>query len=226
MQTRWHSFDSDSAWLAGALTHVADAERAALAARGEFHLVLAGGETPRRLYQALLEETHEWSRWRLWFGDERCLPPGHAERNSTLAEKLAGRVDAEHVHPIPGELGPRAAAAAYAETLADMAEFDLVLLGLGEDGHTASLFPGYRLDTTADAVPVFDAPKPPPERVSLSPSRLARAHQVLFLVRGAGKRVAVARWRAGDTLPAADIQPASGVDVLLGLEFPPSGVVS
>jgi len=95
---------------------------------------------------------------------------------------------------------------------------DDVLLGLGEDGHTASLFPGHdwgAVPGAPDALAVFDAPKPPPERVSLSAARLSRARQAVFLVSGAAKRQAVTLWRAGADLPARAIAPAAGVDILL-----------
>jgi 6-phosphogluconolactonase len=93
-----------------------------------------------------------------------------------------------------------------------------VLLGLGEDGHTASLFPGHdwgRHGDSPDVLAVADAPKPPPARVSLSANRLSNARQVLFLVEGAGKRDAIAAWKRGDGIPAASIAPAAGVDILL-----------
>jgi 6-phosphogluconolactonase len=225
MQTRWHPSDSDSTWLAKALAFVAQAEQEALAARGEFHIVLAGGNTPRMVYEALAREQHDWPSWRVWFGDERCLPAGHQERNSTMARAaLLDRVPVAAVHAIPGELGARAAAAAYAEELDGIPAYDLVLLGLGEDGHTASLFPGHAATGEVDAVAVFDAPKPPPERVSLSARRLSRARHVLFLVSGAGKRDALERWCAGEPIPATAIQPDTGVDVLLGPDIFLSGV--
>jgi len=226
MQTRWHSTESDSAWLAAALAFISRAEQEALAARGEFHIVLAGGGTPRTVYEALARERHEWPRWRVWYGDERCLPPDHPERNSAMARAaLLDRVPVAAVHPIPGELGARAAARAYAEELAGVPAFDLVLLGLGEDGHTASLFPGYvASQEEADAIAVFDAPKPPPERVSLSARRLSRARHVLFLLSGAGKRDALRLWCTGKSLPAAAIQPEAGVDVLLAPDLSTPGV--
>ena len=227
MQTRWHFSDSSQAWLAQALAFVDRAEREALAARGAFHIVLAGGGTPRVVYEALSREAHDWARWRVWFGDERCLPAEHPERNSTMARAaLLDRVAVAATHPIPAERGADAAAAAYAAELADIGDFDLVILGLGEDGHTASLFPGRMLATTADVVAVFDAPKPPPERVSLSAPRLSRARQVLFLVSGVGKRDALVRWKQGDpTIPATSIQPEAGVDVLLAPDLSTPGVL-
>lgn len=220
MQTRWEVAEDERDWLRRALTHVRLAETEALGARGEFHIVLAGGGTPRRLYAALAAEPHDWPRWQVWFGDERCLPVDHPERNSRMAATaLLERVPipAGQVHEIPAELGPIEAAAAYARALANVDEFDLVLLGLGEDGHTASLFPGQDWGDTedaADVLPVFDAPKPPAERVSLSARRLLRSRQVLFLVEGPSKHAALAAWRRGEAMPAAAVMPSVGVDVL------------
>jgi len=227
METRWHLATSPDDWLKLALDRIRRAETQALAGHGAFHIVLAGGSTPRRLYEALAREAHDWPRWQVWFGDERCLSPEDPERNSVLASAsllLGGAIPPAQVHVIPAELGPDAAAQAYALALGKTGDFDLVLLGLGEDGHTASLFPGHDWGTgpdTPDALPVRDAPKPPQNRVSLSASRLSRARQVLFLVAGAGKREAVARWQAGETLPASAITPPGGVDVLLSPESHP-----
>ena len=229
MDTRWHLAADMNDWLTQALDRVRQAERGALAQRGEFHIVLAGGGTPRLLYEALAREPHDWPRWHVWFGDERCLPPEDPDRNSAMARAslLQGTTIAPgHVHAIPAEGGPEAAAQAYAESLAGTGAFDLVLLGLGEDGHTASLFPGHEWGTnpsSPDTLPVFDAPKPPPQRVTLSARRLAQAHQVLFLVTGDGKQEAVARWRRGESIPASAIQPIKGVDVLLTTESRPPG---
>lgn len=221
MSTRWHVAENEADWLDRALAFVHAAEAEALAERGQFHLVLAGGGTPGRVYAALAAEVHDWSRWRIWYGDERCLPPEHPERNSLMADaawlkRLA--MPGTNCHPIPAELGARAGAEAYALELAGIGRFDLVLLGLGEDGHTASLFPGHDWGEGAEApavLPVFDAPKPPPDRVSLSARRLSDARRVLFLAAGAGKREAVAAWRGGEGVPASAIRPESGVDVLL-----------
>jgi 6-phosphogluconolactonase len=219
MSTRWHVHAGDASWLAAVLAAIARAEAEALGTHGEFHIVLAGGGTPRLVYEALAREKHDWPRWRVWFGDERCLPVDHPERNSWLArhawlERVA--MPAGNIHIIPAELGARLAAERYAEALRLAGTFDLVLLGLGEDGHTASLFPGNPLGEAKDApdtLPVFDAPKAPPERVSLSARRLSDARNVFFLVTGSGKRAAVAAWRGGSALPVAAIQPPSGVDV-------------
>lgn len=190
----------------------------AIARQGRFRLVLAGGTTPLAAYRLLAGENARWGAWEVWFGDERCLPPGDPERNSRAAcEALLDRVPIppDRIHPIPAELGPEAAAAAYAASLADALPFDLVLLGMGEDGHTASLFPGRAVPDGALTVAVRDAPKPPPERVSLTPTALGRCREMLVLVTGAGKRDALARWRAGGDLPVAQAAAAGRALVLL-----------
>ncbi len=227
MVTRWHLAATSEDWLQWALAFIHQAETRALARHDVFHIVLAGGNTPRRLYSALLEEPHSWSQWHVWLGDERCLPPEDPERNSRLVELslLAGSgIPSRQVHFMPAERGAEAAARAYARDLAPVGDFDLVLLGMGEDGHTASLFPGHAWGaeaTAPDVLAVHDAPKPPPARVSLSARRLSRARQVLFLVAGADKRPAVDLWQEGEDLPVTAITPANGVDVLLSPETQP-----
>lgn len=180
----------------------------AIAHHGRFHLVLAGGTTPRALYLELARRGLGDEKWHIWYGDERCLPADHPERNSVMAETTwlaASSVPVEQRRPIPAERGAQAAASEYAARLAQAPGFDLVLLGMGEDGHTASLFPGHPW-TGADALAVHDAPKPPPDRVSLSAGRLSDSQSVWFVVTGAGKREALRRWDAGEGLPVAAVR--------------------
>ncbi|MBS0381801.1 MAG: 6-phosphogluconolactonase [Proteobacteria bacterium] len=218
---RWHVFPDDASLVANALARVLAAAQDAIALHGAFDIVLAGGNTPRKLYRALRQANANWNAWHVWYGDERCAPPDDPQRNSRMArdewlDHVA--IPAANVHAIPAESGAREAATLYARELRTVDAFDLVLLGLGEDGHTASLFPGHDWGMHADSpnvLAVFDAPKPPPERVSLSAQRLSNARHVLFLVEGAGKRDAIAAWKRGDGIPAASIAPESGVDVLL-----------
>ena len=204
-----------------ACRRILDAATSAIAQRGEFLIVLAGGRTPLAVYRRLADANADWARWTIFFGDERCLPRDHPDRNSRMAiETWLARVPVprDRIHSIAAELGAQAAAASYAGILAGVGDFDLVLLGLGEDGHTASLFPSQDWGASPDApdvLAVFDAPKPPAERVSLSANRLSRAREVLYLVDGESKREALARWRAGELVAAAAVRPAHGVDVLV-----------
>lgn len=184
----------------------------AIASRGVFHLVLAGGETPRRCYEKLRDLAIDWTLVKLYIGDERCLPKGDAQRNdtmirATLLEHIA--IPPANVNFIPSELGAHTAAAAYTAVLERVAVPDMVLLGMGEDGHTASLFPDNpATESAALAVPVFNSPKPPPERVSLGMNTLNAARQKIFLVAGAGKRSALEQMSRGVLLPAARVADA------------------
>ena len=203
------------AQLADALCEVADE---VIRARGVFHLVLAGGRTPQALYRELAKRHAGDAPWHIWYGDERCLPVDDPARNSRMAETawLSGSaIPPQQRRAIPAELGAVPAAQQYREWLSDIAAFDLVLLGVGEDGHTASLFPGKIWDDP-DVIAVHDAPKPPPERVSLSASRLSRSSHVWFIVTGAEKREAVVRWKSGERLPVSSV--IGGIDTVVWLE--------
>jgi 6-phosphogluconolactonase len=141
-----------------------------------------------------------WGRVTVLFGDERCVPANHAESNYRMArEALLDRVAPATVHRMPAELGPDEGAALYSPVVASLAPLDLVLLGVGEDGHTASLFPGHAaVNAKGWAFGIHDSPKPPPERVTLTLPVLRAARRVLILATGAGKADAVAKAKRGE----------------------------
>jgi 6-phosphogluconolactonase len=218
---RWHAVADALVLQQAAMKMILASAAQAIHQRGQFHLVLAGGNTPRGIYHGLCAARTDWSAWHIYFSDERCLPPADLARNSRMAAEVwldHVPIPALQVHVIPGELGAIEAARNYAETLRSVGDFDLVLLGLGEDGHTASLFPDHEWGAAPgapDTLAVYDAPKPPPQRVSLSAARLSRARQVIFLVSGEPKHRAVAEWRVGKDIPARAIMTSAGVDVLV-----------
>jgi len=221
--SRWHRFDSQQAINQATVDKILALADTAIRERGAFRIVLAGGSTPKSVYAMLKDVQADWAHWHIYHNDDRCLPANHPERNSLMARQTwlnHVTIPANQIHDIPAELGNIEGAKAYAKTIADVPEFDLVLLGLGEDGHTASLFPNHPVDNSAQVVPVFDAPKPPAERITMSQQRLSHTRQVIFLVTGAGKQQAVDDWRAGVEIPATLITPANGVDVYCyGVEF-------
>jgi len=198
----------------------------AVAERGRFLLVLAGGRTPIMAYTLLVGKPAQWDRWSIFFGDERCLPPDHPERNSVAAAHAfldQVPIPPTNIHPMPAEQGPVAAALHYQRILTESAPrqptaqrilFDLVLSGMGEDGHTASLFPGHAVPDGPLVIPVLDSPKPPPKRVSLTPKALSATRSMLILVTGADKAAALTAWRAGADLPVARVA-ASGAALVL-----------
>jgi 6-phosphogluconolactonase len=220
-QCRWHSYATSAELEQATAQAILHAARQAIRQRGAFHIVLAGGTTPRKVYGLLRKTDTNWAAWHIYFGDERCLPPDHTERNSCMAAQIwLDEVDIprKQIHPIPAEHGAEIAASSYAKTINGIELFDLVLLGLGEDGHTASLFPEHEWGEAAGApavLAVHNAPKPPPDRVSLSALRLSAACQVMFLVTGEAKRQAVKNWRNGVSIPASAIAPQNGVDVYI-----------
>jgi 6-phosphogluconolactonase len=217
-KSRWHRFESQAALNEASMSRIVAAANESIAARGAFSIVLAGGNTPKSIYELLRSATTDWSKWHIYYNDDRCLPVDHPDRNSLMAAQAwldHVAIPKQHIHDIPTEQGPVAGAKAYADILQGLGDFDLVLLGLGEDGHTASLFPGHTWDDSVDAFPVFDAPKPPPERVSISGARLSRTREVIFFVTGAGKQEAVDNWRKGVAIPATVIAPEAGVDVYI-----------
>ena len=226
---RWHVYDDADQLVRHALRAVQRAAEEATLRCDCFDLVLAGGTTPRALYERLAADGAGDERWRVWFGDERCLEAGHPDRNETMARAAwldRSGIPADRIHGIPAGPDPAVAAHGYGRLLAGVGTFDLVLLGIGDDGHTASLFPGQDPGAgpaAPDALAVRGAPKPPPERVSLSAHRLGQARQVIILVTGGGKADAVAGWRRGDDLPVAQVRPPNGVDIFVDRAALPAG---
>ena len=201
----------------------------AQSARGTASVVLTGGRVAAAVYRAVAASPAlgavDWSRVDVWWGDERFLPSGHPDRNETQAREAlldAVGLDDRRVHPMPAVDGPdgddpEAAAARYAAALtaaaegsADLPHFDLLLLGVGEDGHVASVFPEHPAAYESRPVAaVRGAPKPPPVRVTLTLPAINTAEEVWLIATGSGKAVAIAMAISG----AGAVQvPAGGVE--------------
>lgn len=186
-----HCADSEEIARTIAVT-LAAAAKDAVAQRGSAHLVLAGGTTPLRAYELLGPLLDDWRGVHLWYGDERCVPLNNPDSNHGQAlERL--RVPGAAFHPMPSELGPFEGAREYEAEIGDTV-FDLVLLGLGQDGHTASLFPGHPLlESTEHVAGIDDAPKPPPQRITLTLPSLNSARCIVLAAAGADKADALRR---------------------------------
>jgi 6-phosphogluconolactonase len=201
--------------------------RAAALSHGRFAAALSGGSTPRRLYSLLgsspYREKIDWKRAHIFWVDERCVAPSHEDSNYRLAAEtflLDAAVPAENIHRIRGENGPEIAAFDYQEELhrffrrSQKKVFDLLILGAGVDGHTASLFPGSALlqERTSDVVPV-NLEKPMVSRVTLTLPVLKQAAHILFLVTGRDKADIVYEVLKSDNrehYPAGLVQPVDG----------------
>ena len=187
------------------------AERLAAAARAGGHLVLTGGTTPKRAYELTAELEQDWSRVELWWGDERCAPADDENSNYNMArvaliDRVSGAPAA--VHRMRGELGRDAGAQQYEEELGDLRRFDLMLLGLGPDGHVASLYPNQPTLDVTDRRAIGAEAKLQPwiDRITLTLPMLRAADTVLFLVAGEDKAEAAQRAFAA---PASRATPGS-----------------
>ena len=219
-------FPSSAALAEGVAELFALRAAEAVEERGRFRVALAGGTTPLAAYRRLADspwaDLVPWAAVEVFFGDERCVGECDGDRNDAAAREallLHVPIPPENVHPVPS-LAPDGAEryeALLRERLSAPAPavpvLDLVLLGLGEDGHTASLFPGHpaAAETVRLVVRVDGAPKPPPSRVTFTLPLLNAARSVVFVVSGRGKREALARVLSGDlALPAACVDPPFG----------------
>jgi 6-phosphogluconolactonase len=220
VQQRWHIFNDFDSLADEVVTRLSRCASEAIADRGVFRIVLAGGHTPQAIYRELSELSTDWRYWFVYFGDERCLPRGDSERNDTMAQRCwldHVQIPSQQICSIPAERGAELGAAEYANLLVDVPAFDVVLLGLGEDGHTASLFPGLP-DSDAPAFAIHDAPKLPRDRISMSAARLSHARDVWFLVSGESKRTALQQLGKGEAIPAATIKSVSGLDIFTDVD--------
>jgi 6-phosphogluconolactonase len=203
--------------------------QAAVAKNGRFSVALAGGSTPQGMYRLLAQPPRrsqvDWPNVHIFWGDERFVPPDDPDSLWRMAQETflsSVPIPAANVHPIPTlGLTPAAAAAQYADILARFfapgpIHLDLILLGMGNDGHTAAIFPG-QTAVMANPEPVAivtNAPKPPPIRLTLTYAVINQAANVLFLVTGESKAAAVAQVLGGQPditrWPAQGVKPENG----------------
>lgn len=213
-----------------AVAIIVEAAHEAVAARGIFRLGLCGGNTPRPIFAELAKHELLWEKVQITFGDERCVPPDDAQSNFKMARESlfdAAKIPAGNIFRIRGEIEPEAAALDYEQKLAQVAArfgetryaHDLLLLGLGEDGHTASLFPGSPAlaETQRNIIPTI-GPKPPPQRITMTFPLINAARNICFLVNDPAKEGVISEVIGGKSnFPAGQVRPANGsVTWLLG----------
>ncbi|HWB61077.1 MAG TPA: 6-phosphogluconolactonase [Chthoniobacteraceae bacterium] len=222
MKTRIIKTDS---FVGDAVAIIHDVALESIATRGIFRLGLCGGNTPRPVFAELAKLYLDlpWEKIQVTFGDERCVPPEDAQSNYKMAKTSlfdAVNFPEGNIFRIRGEIDPEAASLEYEQKLAQVAarfeeprySHDLLLLGLGEDGHTASLFPGSpALDETERNVIHTIGPKPPPQRITFTLPLINAARHVCFLVNDPAKSAIIERATSGDlSLPSARVKPESG----------------
>ncbi|XP_066289937.1 6-phosphogluconolactonase-like [Branchiostoma lanceolatum] len=203
---------------------IAAKAKEAIDSRGVFTIAVSGGSTTKIFCQEMVKRADVgWEKWRVFMADERLVPLDQEDCNyKGYKDALVGSVPlaAEHIYPINPSLSVEAAAEDYTQKLKqvfseDTPVFDVVLLGMGPDGHTASLFPGHKLlqEKTLLVAPISDSPKPPPNRVTLTFKVLNNARCAVFVCTGEGKAANVKNVLEGNEenlLPAALVQPLDG----------------
>lgn len=191
-----HIYEDRAALVEGASDMVVDMAAASIAARGRFLLVLAGGSTPKPIYERLRTADIDWAQVYIFFGDERTVPPVHAASNYKMAHQALLNhvaIPPRQIFRIEGELTPKRAAANYEEQLRvflgdSQPQFDLILLGMGDDGHTASLFPETTaLDAVDEWVVANHVPTLDTWRITLTAELINQARRIAFVVSGAAK---------------------------------------
>lgn len=171
--------------------------------QGECHIALPGGNTPAACLELVSQATLDWDKVYWYLGDERCLPAGDTERNDVmLTQHLFRKLPVAHVYTMATESGAEQAAEAYRNIIDKLQALDIVFLGMGEDGHTASLFPDNpALLDERSVVAVYDSPKPPAERVSLGLQTLRKASLRMVLTAGDSKKEIIQQIYQGADLP-------------------------
>lgn len=227
-QTHWHVFTGTPSFVDGAAAFICDVAAKAIAERGRFALAASGGGTPKPVYARLAQADYRrrvaWDRVHIFFGDERCVPPEDARSNYRMVRETwldHAPIPPGNIHRIRGEEDPACEALRYEQEMARLHRtnalpaFDLVLLGLGDNGHTASLFPGTAVLrererwVSAQYVEVMQS-----WRVTFTAPLINAARRVAFLVEGAGKAQMVRNLLEGpyqpEVWPAQLIEPAGG----------------
>jgi len=173
-------------------------------ATNKFTIVLAGGTSFSSVYRILNNSKSNWKKWHIYIGDERCLALGDKNRNDYLINKIwlgNGLIPKKNINFIHSELGVDVGASDYEEVVREIKKFDVVLLGMGEDGHTASLFPNRIYDKDKNVIVEKNSPKYPKNRISMSCKVLNKSSHVFKVINGASKKNTVDLWLKGVEFP-------------------------
>lgn len=207
LPANWIKYQNSEELAEATVQRILQLAEEAIASRGRFNLVTAGGTTPRRIYQMLKQQSADWPNWFVYMGDERVYPADHPERNSVdlyQAWLNFEKIPQQNIFYMQTELGLEQSASIYAKAIEGI-EFDLVLLGMGEDGHTASLFPGHVYPQDQIVVTETASPKPPRERISLSFETMACSRELIKLVTGQAKKPVIKNWLNGQEFPITKV---------------------
>lgn len=211
MENSLYSFETREKWVSDTLHFFFKTiqEKLSLSSNSFAHVILSGGNTPIPIYRKFSTLNLPWHRVHFWLADERCVSKDDPDRSETEIKKVLGDrvLKAAIFHSFP-EGDPATVANIFEEELKDVTEFTISFLGIGEDGHTASLFPGFNIgegESSQNILPIYNSPKPPAERVSLSLHCINRSEHVIFLVNGPKKKEIINQVMSGKDFPAAKV---------------------
>ena len=208
LKGNWSIFENIDKLSMQVADDILDVAKISIKSTGSFKIVLAGGKSLIPTYKILSHSNADWSRWHIYIGDERCLPLKNKERNDHNINIIwlnNSPIPKKNIHFIRAELDAKQAVWHYETTLEEVENFDVTLLSMGEDGHTASLFPGHQYDNKRDVVIINNSPKKPKQRISLSYSRLNQSNKVFKIISGSLKCNAVRQWLNNIQLPINQI---------------------
>lgn len=219
----WQEFEDNYSLQSEVVKTIINLSSESIKENGVFKVIFSGGSTPEKIYNLLSQDNFiNFKKWEIYIGDERCLDSENHDRNSQMIARSLLRElpddNSPKFFPIESEKGSIQAALSYNKVISKVDYFDLVLLGLGEDGHTASLFPDHNFDTNELVIPVSNAPKPPSDRVSLTPTAFNKGKKIMFIVTGNGKSDAVVKWKTGHDIPASKIRSDNLIDIFINLK--------
>jgi len=208
LNNNWIVFDDKKSLSVSLAKDVLKIAEQSINSKGYFSIVLAGGNSPVELYKILKESHSDWNNWNIYIGDDRYLPKNDKERNDYIIEQVwlnSSSIPKDNIFFIKSELGMSHAKEKYEDILKDIKKFDIVLLSMGEDGHTASLFPDHDHVDNDDIILEYNSPKIPKERISMSYSRLNKSKNVFKIIMSESKQEATSLWLHGKKLPINQI---------------------
>ena len=212
LKDNWSVFENIDKLSAQLADDILNTAKTSIKSTGSFKIVLAGGRSLIPTYKILSHSHADWRRWHIYIGDERCLPLKDKERNDHNINTVwlnNSPIPKKNIHFIHAELAAKHAVSHYETTLKEVENFDLTLLSMGEDGHTASLFPGHQYNASSDVIIVNNSPKKPKQRISLSYARLNRSNKIFKIISGSSKYNAVKQWLNNTQLPINQINGKS-----------------
>ena len=180
--------------------------------RGRFRVVITGGETSKLIYKKLINIKTDWSKWEFWLSDERCVPNNHSLSNEFMIKENFLKflnIDKSQIHFMNGSIGPFLGAEEYKKQIDRNSIFDLTILSIGEDGHVASLFPGNEMGSNSEdpeVLPIFNSPKPPFERISLSLRSINKSSVIIIIATGINKKHVIDNFLNELDMPALHVK--------------------